>query len=202
MRTVEISRAATAPVSIAALKEHLRIEAGYTGDDAYITALGVAAVNWAEGFTRRKFASALVRLYLDSFPQGSDALLLPFGKVTQVTQIIYAESATESVTLTGATSSPAGADYQEALGSDSVAYVAPLDGESWPCAGGKIEPVVIEYLAGYGDPATPGVIPAAIIAALKVKVADYYERRSSDDIKNPATEAAAQMLQPYVLPVW
>jgi uncharacterized phiE125 gp8 family phage protein len=198
-RFQQVTPAANDPISLTQAKAHLNVDGTY--DDTIIATLLTAATQWLQSYTRRIIATETWKVILDDFPRDDPRIVLPFGKVQSVTNIVYANAATTTATLTAA-SSPVG--YQESLLSDTAPFLLPPYGNSWPSVTKVIDPVKVTLVAGYGDTATspPGVFPADLLMALKVKLADYYERRSSDDVRNAAIQAAEALAQPYVLPVW
>jgi len=56
------------PVTLATLKQHLRIDTGYTDDDVLLTALISAAREYCETYTRRAFFNQTWTRWMDHFP--------------------------------------------------------------------------------------------------------------------------------------
>jgi hypothetical protein len=56
------------PITLAQLKQHLRIDSGYTDDDALLTALITGARQYAENYTRRAFFNQTWVRTMDHFP--------------------------------------------------------------------------------------------------------------------------------------
>jgi len=205
MRTNRITAPANYPLALDDAKDHLRIED--TTDDALITDYIAAATDWLENYTRRKIATQTWEIRLNRFPSGDEVIILPFGNVQAVKSVIYADSASSTITLSGATSDTPGTGYQESLASDSLPFVIPAYGSSWPSVTSVVDPVVIQFVCGYGDigdsPYPP--IPEQLVSSLRIMVADLYERRSTDDVRVvglAAKSAAERLAEPYVLPAW
>jgi uncharacterized phiE125 gp8 family phage protein len=194
----------SSPILLAEAKEHLRIESAITEDDTLIQSYLDAATAYVEGYTRRAISSQTFKLVLDRFPYEDPRIFLPGGKVQSVTSIVYADSDSTTVTLTGPTSSPAGTDYQESLLSQNAPFLLPSYNETWPTVAEVIDPVVITYVAGYGDPSASPYpdYPPQLLHAIRVMLADFYERRSTADMENSAAWACKAIAAPYSLPLW
>lgn len=63
-----ITPPAVEPVSLAELKEHLRVDAGDMSQDNTLTALGMAARGWVEAHCERRMVQQTWRLLMDFFP--------------------------------------------------------------------------------------------------------------------------------------
>lgn len=190
-------------ISLAAIKQHLNVE--HTADDALIANYLKAAVSFVENYTNRKLGTQTVRIALDRFPTGR--ILLPFGKITAVKKVVYADSPTTTATLYGPTGDTPGTDYQESLLDDSNSFLAPAYGSSWPSVTGVVDAVQIDYVCGFGtDGDSPPTLPEELLSAVRVMTADLYERRASDDIEqnfaNTGTDAARRLANPFMLPLW
>ncbi len=102
------------PVSLAELKDFLRVDPSDTSNDAVISSLGTAARQWSEVYTQRRFVTQTWQLALDWFPgyidmklagqkvsspfvSGSNAILvgiryaivLPFPPIQAIESFIY-----------------------------------------------------------------------------------------------------------------
>lgn len=205
-RTQRITPAVNTPISLAELKVHLRID--HTDEDALITSCLKAATEWVQNYTRRVIATETWLMVLDDFPSGADPLIfLPFGKIQSVSNIVYADTETTTVTLTGPSSgsSPVGTGYQESIINETAPFLLPPYSDSWPSVTRVVDPVKVTFVAGYGDTGDSPApnFPEGLLAAIRVMAADYYERRSSDDVQNVAFDAARNLAGPYLLPaIW
>ena len=203
MRQAQVTIAGS-PFTLAQMKEHLRVD--HSDEDTLIQSYYAAATQRIQNWTRRSIGQEQWQMILDGFPADDERVFLPRGKVQSVGSVVYADSATTTATLSGATASPAGTDYQESLGSDVAPYLLPAYGTSWPSTFDVIEPVVITFTAGYADldasPLNVSAVPEELLEAVRVQAADFYERRSSDDIENRNTHAAHMLANPFVLPIW
>jgi len=155
---------ATEPLTLAELKEHLRVDT--SDDDDYITALGISGREWCEGFCNRQFVTATYDWSLDAF---ANQLLLPKPDLESVTTVKYID--TDGATQT-VTSSVYDVDIDQAPGRVRLAY-----GESWP-DDRRSTPncVTIRFVAGYGD---ADAVPETIKAAIKLLVGHLYEHREA-----------------------
>lgn len=64
----EISTPSVEPVTLTLAKQHLRVDAGFTDDDSYITALITAARRYVEKYCARAIFNRKILLTLDYFP--------------------------------------------------------------------------------------------------------------------------------------
>ncbi len=190
MMTLQLNRGKpdTLPLELATVKADLRISGTHL--DSLITEQYIpAARDWAEGYTKRSLINRTMKWVIRRFP-GPDQdymLLLPGGFVSSVGDIVYVSNS-QSYTLTGPDASPAGTDFQLSKG-DTWTYLLPPQGGAWPAVDGDyIEPVTINYSAGW---ATPADIPADIRRALTAYVYAAMELdglltiRSGFDIDHP-----------------
>jgi hypothetical protein len=118
---------------------------------------------------------------------------LPGGVTTAVEKIDYIDEAGAPQTLTGPTSPTPGTDYQEDLTDDEGAFVMPPDDASWPAVDlGVTNAVVIEFTVGYA--ANSDGVPEDIKAAIKFRVGDLFNIRSTTDGKAGGIGTTASML--------
>lgn len=191
------------------VKSDLRIS-GNDLDEILTSQYIPAAIEWAQGATRRRLVSTVVTWVLSDFPRPSYArpswhyiyaMYLPGGPVSAVGGIEYVSNGSP-VTLSGPSSSPAGTGYQESIG-ESMPRLLPPQGETWPDVDlDAIEPVKVTYTAGWADAASvPEDIKRALTAnifqsmeldgLLTVKVGD----RASADM-----DFADRLISPYRSP--
>jgi hypothetical protein len=159
---------AVEPVSLAELKEFLRVDAGDTSQDGTIAALATEARGWAEAFTWRRFVQQTWRVQLDFFPgyyakvtgqPGSSAILsgpallagirfaivLFYPPVQSIVAFQY-ENANGIVTVLN----PA-TDYLQDLQSNPARLTPPFS-QMWPVARVVLNAVQIDYTVGYAIP--------------------------------------------------
>ena len=150
LRTQRITAAVNTPITLAEIKIYLRVD--HSDEDALIQSCLTAGTEWVQHYTRRVIATETWKMALDDFPTGDDLrIFLPYGKIQSVTNIIYANTDTTTVTLTGPTSSSPGTGYQESLINETAPILLPPYGDSWPSITRVIDPILITYVAGYGD---------------------------------------------------
>lgn len=174
-----LTQTAAEPISLAQAKEHLRIEDDFTMDDDLITAYITAARDRCERFCNRSWSDSQFYAVFNSFPSW-----FPFPDVTSISSISYVDSAGVEQTLSSSDYSFDG-DRQR-LAPASV----------WPTGA---ESVMVTFEAGPDLTTSPeAVLPAGVIHAVKLYVADMYEYRvaqgTSEFKENPAAEA---LLMPY-----
>lgn len=154
------------PVSLAEMKEHLRVD--QSNEDTTITALIQAATAHLEGedgWLGRALMTQTWDLQLDTFPDGSISVPLP--PLQSVTSITYLDSTGASQTLDPAT-------YRVDVVS-KPGVIARLS-DQWPDVQDTVGTVTIRFVAGYQDAAS---VPAPIKAAMKLLVGHWYENREA-----------------------
>jgi len=172
MGLITLVEPAQEPVLVADMKNYLRLDAGFSDDDALIGSLIVAARRWAEEYTQRRFIYQTVRLYLDFFPgyvdmklagekvsspfvSGSNAVLvgiryaiaLPLPTVRAVTAFQYQDQNGGSQTMV------AGTNYFEDVQSQPARLTPPF-GQMWPVARVIANAINVDYIVGFGGPVT------------------------------------------------
>lgn len=178
MFLASISPPATEPITLAEAKAHLRVD--LTDDDALITALIVAARQYAESETGRSLVTQSWRLVLDGFPGGrgpgtagsipsllpGNAILLDQPPVQTITSIQYLDTGGAWQTLP---ESEWVAELQSA-----PARITPAFGKTWPAALPQIGSVKVEFVAGYGE---ASAVPQGIKIWMLLRLAALYENR-------------------------
>jgi uncharacterized phiE125 gp8 family phage protein len=151
------------PVTLTEAKAHLRVDG--TAEDDLITALISAARSAAETYCNRAFAQASFVVYVDEFPAyGAAISILP--DVAAVTAFTYFD-------LSGDAQVVSSSDY---IVDATRREVRPHDGEVWPYG----TRLAITMTAGPDCGASPPELPdKAVLAAIKIKIADLYENREA-----------------------
>ncbi|HVQ43782.1 MAG TPA: phage head-tail connector protein [Candidatus Saccharimonadia bacterium] len=190
------------PLSLDLVKAHLREDSD--DFDTIIELYSRAAIEWAEGATKRTIYSRSHMWILGDFPRDvCGEIWLPRGKCSAVESIVYRDSLGAAQTLHGPTSSvsPAGDDWQENLTGDAGGFLYPPLGGVWPSANVyAAAPVTITFTAGWAS----ADVPADITHALLFAVADMYDTAGSADLtvfgKNLTTRNS--LISPYILNRW
>lgn len=166
-----IAEPAEEPLTLTEAKLHLRVTG--TADDAYITALIVAARMAAEQELGRCLIETTLALKLDAFPVGD--IELPWGTVTSIEEFTYLDADGDEVTL-------ATDDYQW----DANGRLSPAPNATWPSTEtGRNNAVTVEYKAGWTD---ADEVPENIKAWMKLQIGALYDSRSAAVIGAAATE--------------
>jgi uncharacterized phiE125 gp8 family phage protein len=186
-----IAEPAVEPVSLADLRQWLRVDPDFTDDDYQIVTLGVAARQLIEEELRTSLITQTWQVAWDRFPWGNNllwgtgawhlesvilggqtvlCLRLPRPPVQSVVSLTYSDGSTGAVT----TLDPS----MYRVDTDSwPARVQPVWGTLWPFTRPQTETVVCQYTAGYGNSAE--AIPKSIIMAIMYLVATWYSQRES-----------------------
>jgi uncharacterized phiE125 gp8 family phage protein len=171
--------AGSSSVTTANAKAHLKVE--HSADDTLIDGYVLAAQSEVETFTNRVLISTTFDLYLTDFPK--NGIVLPFSPVSAITSIKYYDGS--NVQQTWAASNYHYNIYEEPC---VIRYVdsAPDVYED------RSDAVIIRFTAGYANAAA---IPAPLVQAVKLLMADLYENRT--DVPREAFTAWMRRAYPY-----
>ncbi len=170
------------PVTLAAMQEHLRNDAGV--EESLIEALIDAATASAEHIMGRAIMPQKWQLMANSF----DDLLLKMPTVTAVDSVKYVDTSGALTTLNPSV-------YQTVLGSDYGASIQLAYGQSWPEVRDQPESVQVVFSCGYADAAS---VPAPIVAWIKLCVGALFANRELEtDRQTYSLGIADRMLDRY-----
>lgn len=176
-------------VDLAVLKEHVRIDADLTDQDAVLSAYHDAAVSWIEEYTGRSLLTQTWQLSLCDFPERFE--LPRAAPLVSVTHVKYYNTANTLTTLSSSVyTSPAFAE-PAVLG---LAYA-----QVWPSVYERDDAVQIEYVTG-ATSATD--VPAPLRQAVQLLVGHWYANRESVIVGTSAMEtpmAVESLCAPYRL---
>jgi len=167
-------------VSTADLKAHLRVD--HNDENAFIEALRDAAIEHVESYCNIRLGDVTAVLYLDGFPWMAE---VPVGPVSAVSQINYNDTTSTTATLnstryyTDLTRKPA-----------RISFIDPPMVADYVHNG-----VQISLTVGYAE----ADVPAAIVHAIKLMVAHWYENRRQVITSNPyeIPMGVHSLLNPY-----
>ena len=150
------------PVTLAEGKAHLGVTD--SADDDLITALIVAARDFAEGYIQRKLITQTIRFTLSGFP--SDGVFdLPQSPAISVSSIGYKDTDGNDQTLDSA--------VYELRALESPPQVSLVPGQSWPSVYAyTADPVTVTATVGYGAAAD---VPQTIKSAIKLTLTKLYD---------------------------
>lgn len=182
------------PLSLAEVKDWLRIDADDTSQDATVLpALITAAREYAEAYLSRSLLTQTWRYTLDRFPvtdkpdlpvirppwalvsqaagaqaSGSGTIYLPRPPLQSVSSVVYVDT-------TGATQTLDPSTYQVQT-DDEPGRLIPAFGKSWPGTREQLAAVTITFVAGWQQPAN---VPVAVKQAMKLLIGFDYENREA-----------------------
>lgn len=191
MNTELVTAPATLPVTVAELRRHVwEVYDRDATDDSYFTELLTRATAHVETITGRKLVSQTWRGYLDLWPAGGAAIMLPFGRVTSITRFNWLGADAVDHTLTAAT------DYIASL-AGYFPKVVPVN-RAWP-AGElfDVDPIRIEFVSGFGAAAA---VPADLKQAICLLAAHWYKNREIVRVGNmvsPLPRAFDALVNPW-----
>jgi uncharacterized phiE125 gp8 family phage protein len=155
------------PITLAAVKDHLRIEQSETVYDTELTSLIRTAQEWIFATCHLSLTMAEYEISFDKFPCGRDPLKLPLYPIIN---IIVAEYEKPDGTI-GAVE-----PQEDFIQAPSV--LVPQPGEEWPeVKQEKIGAVRIELEAGYG--ATESSVPELAKHLIKLLIGHWFKNREA-----------------------
>lgn len=156
---------AVEPVTLAEAKEHIRLEV--TDDDAYVSALIVAARQYVEKISWRAFVNQTWMLTLEGF---MDPIELPRGKLVSVTSVQYLDVNNVSQIVPTTV-------YE--LDTFSVpGRILLRHDQQWPDTLARWNAVNITYVVGSGPSAAD--VPEPVKHVIKLLVSQMYEHRTPE----------------------
>lgn len=161
------SQPSVEPLTAAEAKTHLRVDT--SDDDTYIATLIVAARKWVEEMGNLALITQTIAQKFDCFSANAGYIELAKSPVQSISSIAYVDE-------NGDTQTWASANYQVDIVSEP-ARIMPVYGVSYPSTRVQLAPVTITYIAGFG--AAGSNVPAPIIHAMKLLIADMYEAREN-----------------------
>ena len=146
----------------ATLRQQLRLEPDEDDQNSLIDGLCLAAVSFAEGYTKQRFLTQTVRLTRDCF--GFGGIPLPIAPVQSVDQVVYTDGA-------GADQVLASSGYR-LIASGVPVELHPPYGGAWQVPRPDKGAVRIDLVVGYGDAASD--VPADIMQAVRLLVGWWF----------------------------
>ena len=179
-----VSISGAAPLSLATVKEHLRVSG--SSEDTLLQIYIDAALAMAEQYLWRKLQLQVIEEVYPCFMNRFDTSY----PINSITSIKYFDESEVEQTLTVA-------DYYEtydnAKSKNSIYKVGTLEEPSvWL---DKAFPVEITYVTGYAD----GSVPKPIINAMLLLVGEMYENREDSEHKSEFKKASRLAMSPYRL---
>lgn len=160
-----ITAPAAEPVTLAEMKSHLRYTG--SGEDDLINGLVTAARDQCELVTGRAFVTQTLAWHLSGWPE-SGVIRLPRPPLVSVTSIVYTDS-------DGADHTVDGADYLVYPATEPGRVVVAAAG--WPTAALQAGlPIVVTYVAGYGD---ADAVPTRYKQAIKLLAGHWWLHREA-----------------------
>lgn len=194
---VDPLNASPLPVDLDLIKTHCAVD-GIEQDDQLEVYL-LAAIQAFEDSTHRTLLAREHRWVLRDFPRWSyQWIRLPRGKTRSVAKIEYVRDG-QTVTLTGPSSEPAGADYLEDLRGDDGGVLMPPQGGTWP----EVDcdhpaPVTITFTAGWLPAELPKNVLHTLLFSVRIMLDDL--RGSEDPTRQPVVIRTLEALtSPYRL---
>lgn len=159
-----INPISTEPITLAEVKQHLRLDPDDTSEDTQLNSWITSAREHGESYTRRAFGTQTWELTLDNFPC-KDYIEIPKPPLQSITSITYKDSAGTEHTFTDYI-----VDIDNEPGKVVLAY-----GKHWPIfTPYPINAVRIRFVCGYNGSV---VIPTCFKNAMLFHVGLFYKYR-------------------------
>jgi uncharacterized phiE125 gp8 family phage protein len=155
-------------VSVDDCKLDLRIESGFTLDDALILSYINASSRLASEITGRKLISESIKFSIDT-TYFNERIVLPFTPVSEITEIQYYDAAGVSQTMNIS-------DFY-LYNFDDKSELCLKEGLVLPSVDDRRDAVNITFTTGYG--ANSSDIPDTIKKGIRMLVTHYYENRNN-----------------------
>ena len=171
------------PVSLGEAKLHLRVDG--SDEDTLIDSLILTARQEAERLGWLSCCTQTWRLYLTGWPAGP--VLLPRHPIQSIVSVKWYDASDVQQTVSStvyALVPEAGCDAQLAL----------ANGQAWPTAelSGRMYPVVVEYVTGWGAAAA---VPAAVRQYMLLLIGAMFENREA---AIPVPGVSGVLVMPFV----
>jgi uncharacterized phiE125 gp8 family phage protein len=160
MTTTLVTPSEELPVTVEEAKDNLGVIG--TDDDAQIRMLIAGIVEETESYLGRSIINKTWRVTLDAFP---DAIELANPPISSVSSVQYYDTDGVLQTL-----------HPDDYYVDRVmlpGYVVPSVGKRWPSTQCRLNAVMVEYIAGYGE--TSASVPADIRAYISAKLKEEFD---------------------------
>lgn len=155
---------AAEPVTLAELKEHLRIDT--SAEDSFLSSLIASARSWIERSTGRVLITQTWQMLFDAWPTSS-TIFLPRPPLMSVSSVKIYDADGVANTLSPSL-------YLTDINADRPRIVF-KSGTARPQPGLPANGIEIEFVSGYGDLAAD--IPPALAQSVKLLAAHWYEKR-------------------------
>lgn len=156
----------TTPISLAEVKDFLKLDASDISEDSFLTLLIESAVDFAEKYIKRDFINKTYVTYRNKW---ADYFEIRRSKLQSITSVKYYN----------------GSDVLSTVSSSIYAHTDEVDfsrlytsnGNDWPTGtlSCRLQPIEITFVAGYGSSASD--VPAELRRALLEHVLVLYENR-------------------------
>ena len=183
-----ITPVAIEPITLAEVRQHLRLPEDATEDDLLLGLIKTARV-YCENYTRRALAEQTLETYLDRF-SAADPIVLLCPPLLSVVEIGYTDSTGQETILSAS-------EYVVDIASEPD-RVMPAYGTTWPVfTPYPATPIRIQFVAGNA------AIPEPIRQALLLLVGHWYENReATGTAKDQTAFSVHALLVPYRVEVF
>ena len=186
-----LTPATTTPLSLAEVKEHLRVL--HSTENSLIDLYNKAATASVENWLGRSLVKRTYELTLDTFNE--DGIVLPMPPIIAVLSVKYDDADGNEQTLVE------GTDYFVDTANEP-GWLLKIGSSSWPTVMDTANAVRVQYTAGYVDDGmspTFGQIPFELKAAILLTVGTLYANRENVIVGKSAVNipwGAEQLMRP------
>ena len=159
---------ATVTTDVATFSADVNLITGDTNEDAYLTALIIAARKFCENYQNRAYITQTWEMSLDYWNSYDEIIEIPKGNLQSIRSIIYKDSDGVSTTISNT-------DYVVSTRS-VLGRVCPAYGKTWVSfTPYPLDAIVIKFACGYGS--TASSVPETVKQAMYLLISHWYENR-------------------------
>lgn len=163
-------------VTLATVKEHLRIDASDTSDDAYLTTLISVATDFIEKYTKRDLITRTYETKRDCFPGINDVECFGLVSGFEIRRSELQSIASIQYEDTDGNTQTVASTVYYATDSTRWSQIILDDNQVWPTdVARKKQAITITFNAGYGADETS--VPDGLKQALLMTIAHLYSNR-------------------------
>lgn len=183
-----IEQPAELPLTLAEVKEHLKLDPTDSSQDDYLTFLITSVTKYAEKYTKRTFINTKFRTYRDIF---NDYIKLRRGDLQSLDLFEYLVDGTFTIVSV---------DLYYVTDETAFSRIARKSGEEYPTdIDNQMQAIKIEFTAGYGTSGDD--VPEDLKLALLNHIAKIYENRGDCDC-DTSTDVIEEFLPKLVRGVY
>lgn len=171
MKSLVVTAPAREPLTLTAVKDHLRIDLDFNEQDELIEDYIKTARMYVENLTGRKFITQSWKFYMSAWPN-ADFFYVPYPPLISITSIKYKDSDETEYTF------DSGSYLVDTTDTEGPGRVVLGYSEVWPSETlSPRNPIYTQFSCGYGT--KPSDVPFPIRHAMMMFIGHLYENREA-----------------------